>query len=191
MSSDILTINEDYKEKAIAVFGNSKPYLNEIKNIGGLFNARLKYKDGVAAGWIFPKTKLSTVKQLVEKINSGQIKPQEEENKVTQEKKTYYKKEEESREKNNSNGGVTLSRDEFMYIMNTLTRLEQEINLLKKQSSNNRPDTAKSIKIQKKNESEEENESEDDEEENESEDDEEEKLSYVVKSKGPSLLRRK
>lgn len=41
----------DYSEKAIVVRGNTKEYKEELKKLGGKFNANLK--DG--AGWIFPK----------------------------------------------------------------------------------------------------------------------------------------
>jgi hypothetical protein len=41
----------DYSEKAIVVRGNTKEYKDQLKSLGGKFNANLR--DG--AGWIFPK----------------------------------------------------------------------------------------------------------------------------------------
>ena len=43
----------DYSEKAIAVYGDTKQYRGELKNMGGKFNFKLK--DG--AGWIFKASK--------------------------------------------------------------------------------------------------------------------------------------
>lgn len=49
----------DYSEKAFAVIGDTKPIKDQLKAMGGRFNMWLK----CGAGWIFPKTKLETVRQ--------------------------------------------------------------------------------------------------------------------------------
>lgn len=51
----------DYSEKAIAVIGETKQIKDELKALGGKFNFRLS----CGAGWIFPKTKLAEVQQLL------------------------------------------------------------------------------------------------------------------------------
>lgn len=51
----------DYSEKAIAVLGDTKIIKDQLKNLGGRFNAHLN----CGAGWIFPKTKLEALKALL------------------------------------------------------------------------------------------------------------------------------
>ena len=56
----------DYSEKAIAVKGDTKPIKDELSALGGRFNFRLNAEDGSKfAGWVFPKTKLDEVKNLL------------------------------------------------------------------------------------------------------------------------------
>lgn len=47
----------EYSEKAVAVFGDTKPIKNELKAMGGRFNSRLIFNGQKLAGWIFPKSK--------------------------------------------------------------------------------------------------------------------------------------
>jgi len=47
----------DYSEKAIALFGDTKPIKDLLSAMGGKFNPRLAYKEGKKAGWIFAKAK--------------------------------------------------------------------------------------------------------------------------------------
>ncbi|MDR1505299.1 MAG: fusion protein [Prevotella sp.] len=47
----------DYSEKAIALFGDTKPIKDLLSAMGGKFNPRLAYKETKKAGWIFSKTK--------------------------------------------------------------------------------------------------------------------------------------
>ena len=47
----------DYSEKAIALFGDTKPIKDLLLAMGGKFNPRLTHNDGKQAGWIFSKTK--------------------------------------------------------------------------------------------------------------------------------------
>jgi hypothetical protein len=54
-----------YSEKAIGIFGDTKPIKDSIKAIGGKFNAYLNYNGGKAAGWILPLTKLEQVQRLI------------------------------------------------------------------------------------------------------------------------------
>lgn len=57
----------DYSEKAIALFGDTKPIKDLLSAMGGKFNPRLTHNDAKQAGWIFAKTKreeLNTVLNL-------------------------------------------------------------------------------------------------------------------------------
>lgn len=51
----------DYSEKAFAVIGETKPIKDTLKDLGGRFNFRLS----CGAGWIFPKSKETTVKMAL------------------------------------------------------------------------------------------------------------------------------
>jgi hypothetical protein len=50
----------DYSDKAIAVVGDTKPYKEDFKKLGGRFNFRLSCGDG----WVFPKSKRSEIEDL-------------------------------------------------------------------------------------------------------------------------------
>ena len=57
-SVDLSTLNleiVEYSEKAIAVFGDTKPIKDILKDLNGLFRANLTYKGERRAGWIYSK----------------------------------------------------------------------------------------------------------------------------------------
>jgi hypothetical protein len=56
-----------YSEKAYALFGETKPLRNQLKEIGGKFNPYLKENGEKSPGWIFSAKKLE---QLTELVNS-------------------------------------------------------------------------------------------------------------------------
>lgn len=58
-SSDVKIV--EYTEKQIAVIGNTYPLRSELKRLGGNWNKGLS----IGCGWIFPKSKLNQVKELV------------------------------------------------------------------------------------------------------------------------------
>jgi hypothetical protein len=61
----------DYSEKAIAVFGDTKPIKEQLKELGGRFNPNLIHPSGEKKmGWIFPKKKSDEVKKVIEISNS-------------------------------------------------------------------------------------------------------------------------
>lgn len=65
----------DYSDKAIVLTGDTKPIKDEIKALGGKFGSRFdtsKVPSGI--GWLFPKTKLAAVQELVSKY-SGSASP--------------------------------------------------------------------------------------------------------------------
>jgi hypothetical protein len=55
----------DYSEKALAVFGDTRPIKDQLKALGGRFNPKLKHNDRKQAGWIFSKSKESDLRNLL------------------------------------------------------------------------------------------------------------------------------
>jgi hypothetical protein len=55
----------DYSEKAIAIFGDTKPVKDQLKALGGRFNPKLTHDGEKKAGWIFSKGKEQCVKDLL------------------------------------------------------------------------------------------------------------------------------
>ena len=61
-------IVETYSEKAIVVRNTLEHHGSMLTSLGGTFNERLKG----GRGWIFPKHMLTQVRNMIEKLNSGQ-----------------------------------------------------------------------------------------------------------------------
>ncbi len=59
----------DYSDKAVAVFGDTKPIKAELSALGGRFNSRLTYEGQKKAGWIFQKTREAQVRRLIDGMN--------------------------------------------------------------------------------------------------------------------------
>jgi len=100
----------DYSERAIALFGETSQYKDNISAIGGKFNASLKNNDQKLAGWIFPKSKKSEVEKLLNSIKEGTLTR-------TETKEPYIKK------------NITeeyVSKKDFMNLLSKVERLEQE-----------------------------------------------------------------
>jgi hypothetical protein len=55
----------DYSEKALALFGDTKPVKDQLKALGGRFNPKLAYENGKKAGWIFSKSKEQELRNLL------------------------------------------------------------------------------------------------------------------------------
>jgi uncharacterized iron-regulated protein len=55
----------NYSEKALAIFGDTRPMKDQLKAMGGRFNPKLSYEGGKRAGWIFSKSKEQEVKSLL------------------------------------------------------------------------------------------------------------------------------
>jgi hypothetical protein len=62
-TTDFLIV--DYSQKALAVFGNTRPMKEELKALGGRFNPKLTHKGTKKAGWIFSKSKEQEVRNLL------------------------------------------------------------------------------------------------------------------------------
>jgi hypothetical protein len=55
----------EYSEKAIAVFGNTKPIKDKLKELGGRFNPFLIDNGKKCAGWVFAKSKRPELTQML------------------------------------------------------------------------------------------------------------------------------
>ena len=55
----------DYSEKALAVFGDTKPIKDRLMALGGRFNPKLSHNGGKMAGWIFSKSKENELRNLL------------------------------------------------------------------------------------------------------------------------------
>lgn len=186
MSFDIV----DYTEKSIAVFGDVQKFESEFIKLNGMYNEKLKYQGGIGTGFIFPKFKRPQVMELVRKLKiSESIGGNLSESKVSSSSMSSSSKI-ESREDN-----VVLSREQFMNLVSTLNRLEQDVAHLKKQmlsvgdsTKSNPLDKIITKKVEKKAEKEENPESSDDDYNDDYNNDEE---FEIPKTKGPSLLKSK
>ena len=64
-----------YTDKSIAVFGDTKPWAGNLRELGGKFNGKLRNGTGSAPGWIFPMKLQGEVMQFIAQANSGMIQP--------------------------------------------------------------------------------------------------------------------
>ncbi|MDH6313028.1 hypothetical protein M2137_001815 [Parabacteroides sp. PFB2-10] len=55
----------DYSEKALAIFGDTRPIKEQLKSLGGRFNPKLSYNGGKKAGWIFATAKRTELNYLL------------------------------------------------------------------------------------------------------------------------------
>jgi hypothetical protein len=119
----------DYSEKSIAVFGDVLKYQNEFIDLKGMLNEKLRYKGAVATGFIFTKFKRPQVQDLVRKLKmlESNVNPDEEKGNVPSSSATT------SRIIQKTDDNVVLSREQFMNLVSTLNRLEQDVAFLKKQ----------------------------------------------------------
>ncbi len=67
-SADLSALNleiVEYSEKAIAVFGDTKPIKDVLKGLNGLFRANLTYNGERCAGWIYSKKQETKVREAL------------------------------------------------------------------------------------------------------------------------------
>lgn len=62
-----LKLIENYSEKGCALVGQTYDLRNDLKELNGSFNPRLKYEGLTVAGWVFSKKKLDAIRLLVAK----------------------------------------------------------------------------------------------------------------------------
>jgi len=122
MSQEQITI-ESYSEKAIAVFGDTKPIKDHLIALNGKFNPSLRGNgDEKRAGWIFPKTKFEEVNKLVNSAKSNSL-PQVPEKKTSS---TYTKKESATTQ------DFQITKEMYLALVSRLERLESELTISKK-----------------------------------------------------------
>jgi flavodoxin len=63
----------DYTDKSFAVFGETKPIKEELKDLGGRFNKYLKHDGVTKAGWIFPLKARADVEELIIKFTAPAV----------------------------------------------------------------------------------------------------------------------
>lgn len=63
VQGDFIIVN--YSEKAIALFGDTKPIKDQLWDIGGRYNGRLTFNGDKRPGWIFQKAKETQVRELI------------------------------------------------------------------------------------------------------------------------------
>ena len=63
ITGDFLIV--DYTEKALAVFGDTKPIKDKLMALCGRFNPKLTYEGNKRAGWIFAKSKEQELRNLL------------------------------------------------------------------------------------------------------------------------------
>lgn len=61
------TIN--YSEKAIVIYGNTKEYKEQLKQLGGRFNPYLTINGTKQAGWVFSKQKTELINNFIASLN--------------------------------------------------------------------------------------------------------------------------
>jgi len=55
----------NYSQKALAVFGDTRPIKKQLRDLGGLFNPKLTHEGQKKAGWIFHKSKEQEVRDFL------------------------------------------------------------------------------------------------------------------------------
>jgi len=65
-------ILQDYSEKSVAIFGNTKSFINKMKDLGGRFNPNLTHNGEKTAGWIFSNKKKQDLINFIQSVNSGE-----------------------------------------------------------------------------------------------------------------------
>ncbi|MCL2650760.1 MAG: fusion protein [Candidatus Azobacteroides sp.] len=63
VAGDFLIV--DYSQKALALFGDTRPIKDQLKVLGGRFNPKLTHEGSKQAGWIFSKSKENELKNLL------------------------------------------------------------------------------------------------------------------------------
>lgn len=110
-----------YSDKAIAVFGDVTRFEHALRSLGGMFNERLTHEGEKKAGFIFSKFSYKQVAAFV-------ANPKE--NVPTQ---IYNKSEKKENVKEDiTDDKIMLSREQFMNLVSSVTRLEQDVAMLKK-----------------------------------------------------------
>lgn len=65
-----MKIVDSYTEKSFAVFGNTKPYKEYLKKLGGRPNSGLTLENEKQYGWIFSKKNLEAVQKFIVSLDN-------------------------------------------------------------------------------------------------------------------------
>jgi len=103
---------EMYSEKAIVVRNTLEHHGQALSALGGTFNERLKG----GRGWIFPKHMLTQIRNIVEKLNSGQYGNEYEQN-------------------TSSSVPDSVSKTEFLSLLSRVERLEALVSQYQKSNT--------------------------------------------------------
>ena len=122
-----------YSEKAIAVFGNTKPYFGNLTQIGGgKWAEHITNKDtGAKGGWIFYNAKEKELRDLVDKINKKQVEPIGKDDVVQEEEKKTLTRSNESKSliKTKSNE-FDFSKEMYLAMKSEIERLTNDVAVL-------------------------------------------------------------
>ena len=112
-----------YSEKSFAVIGGTRDYKEQLKQLGGSFNANLRYNENKTAGWIFPKSKKDAVEKF---LNHAQI---------CEDELTRYRKTKEGLQSNT--GDLQITREAFDALLSRVRELEKTVRQLQTSLENN------------------------------------------------------
>ncbi len=121
---------QNYSEKAIAVFGETKPIKDHLLNIGGKFNPSLKGEnDTKRAGWIFPKSKVAEVRKILEDYKNDSLpeikqKPENQDSVIPKILKPSAS--------STSSSNFSFSKEQYLALVSRIERLETDLANCKK-----------------------------------------------------------
>ena len=122
-----------YSEKAIAVFGNTKPYYGNLTQLGGgKWAEHITNKDtGAKGGWIFYNAKEKELRDLVDKINKKQVDPIGKDDVVQEEEKKTLTRSNESKSliKTKSNE-FDFTKEMYLTMKSEIERLTNDVAVL-------------------------------------------------------------
>ena len=113
-----------YSEKACAVFGNTRDFKDDLKQLGGKFNMNLIKRDAIMSdngrncigesqktepGWIFP---MQSYEKIATYIETGNL---------------------DIKQQNMENSSISITRSTFNKLINRISTLENEVKRLKHQ----------------------------------------------------------
>jgi hypothetical protein len=113
--SELRLVN--YTDKSIVVFGNVSKYEQALRSLGGMYNQALNDSGERKPGFVFTKFKSKEVAAFV--ANPKECVESKIESKI---KDSSSAKEDQ----------IMLSREQFMNLVSSVTRLEQDVAMLKK-----------------------------------------------------------
>jgi hypothetical protein len=139
-------IVQDYGDKAIVVFGDTRVIKDELKEMGGKYNPKLGEEQ--KPGWVFSKTKKDVVNEFIKQdINSGKIKKDSYESKPRATVTDPYKKP-------TTSSDITVPKELLSNLISRVEILETElanikIIVLSNHTSNSNSNNKVETKLQK------------------------------------------